>query len=200
MQLSDTGERYGLTPRLLHWTTVILVVVAWTLGTFGDDFPEGLARATALFIHISAGLLILIALVMRLAWRMVEPPPPPEPNEFGRWLGAFADPAARLAHYTLYALLIAVPIAGIVSQFARGNALPLFGIGEIPSPWIRDRAFAHNVTEVHEILANALVVVASFHAAAALVHHFVFRDNTLTRMLPRGNAGAGKKSQDSNGE
>jgi cytochrome b561 len=97
-------------------------------------------------------------------------------------------------------LLIAVPIAGILSQFARGNALPLFGIGEIPSPWIRDRAFAHNVTEVHEILANALVVVASFHAAAALVHHFVFRDNTLARMLPRGKAGVGKKSQDSNGE
>ena len=110
----------------------------------------------------------------------------PEPNEFGRWLGAFADPAARLAHYTLYALLIAVPIAGIVAQFARGNALPLFGIAEIPSPWIRDRAFAHNVTEIHEILANALVIVAGFHAAAALVHHFVFRDNTLIRMLPGG--------------
>ena len=73
-----------------------------------------------------------------------------------------------------------------MAQFARGNALPLFGIGEIPSPWIRDRAFAHNVTEIHEILANALVIVASFHAAAALIHHFVFRDNTLLRMLPRG--------------
>jgi cytochrome b561 len=62
----------------------------------------------------------------------------------------------------------------------------LFGLGEIASPWIRDRAFAHNVTEIHEILANALVIVASFHAAAALVHHFVFRDNTLIRMLPPG--------------
>ena len=51
---------------------------------------------------------------------------------------------------------------------------------------MRDRAFAHSVTEIHEIAANALVIVASFHAAAALVHHFVFRDNTLIRMLPRG--------------
>lgn len=186
MKLTDPINRYGPTPRLLHWATVILVLVAWPLGTFGDDLPEGAARATGLFIHISAGLLILIALIMRLAWRVLEPPPPPEPNEFGRWLGAFADPAARFAHYALYALLIAVPIAGILAQFARGNALPLFGIGEIPSPWIRDRAFAHNVTEIHEILANALVIVASFHAAAALVHHFVFRDNTLRRMLPRG--------------
>jgi cytochrome b561 len=183
--MTNPIHRYGLAPRFLHWLTVILVLVAWTLGTFGDDLPKGAARDTGLFVHISAGLLILMALVVRLAWRVAEPPPP-EPNEFGRWLGAFADPAARLAQYTLYALLIAVPIAGILAQFARGNALPLFGLGEIASPWIRDRAFAHNVTEIHEILANALVIVASFHAAAALVHHFVFRDNTLIRMLPPG--------------
>jgi cytochrome b561 len=185
-QMTTPIDRYGSAPRLLHWLTVILVIVAWTLGTFGDDLPKGAARDTGLFIHISAGLLILTALVLRLVWRAAEPPPSPEPNEFGRWLGAFADPAARLAHYTLYALLIAVPIAGIVAQFARGSALPLFGIAEIPSPWIRDRAFAHNVTEVHEILAHALVIVACFHAAAALIHHFVFRDNTLIRMLPGG--------------
>ena len=185
--MANPIDRYGLAPRILHWLTVVLVIVAWTLGTFGDDdLPKGAARDTGLFVHISAGLVILMALVMRLAWRVAEPPPLPEPNEFGRWLGAYADPAARLAHYTLYALLIAVPIAGIVAQFARGNALPLLGLGEIASPWIRDRAFAHNMTEIHEILANALVIVASFHAAAALVHHFVFRDNTLTRMLPGG--------------
>jgi cytochrome b561 len=182
--MTNPIHRYGLAPRFLHWLTVILVIVAWTLGTFGDDLPKGAARDAGLFVHISAGLVILIALIMRLAWRAVEPPPPVESNEFGRWLGAFADPAARLAHYTLYALLIAVPIAGIVAQFARGNALPLFGIAEIASPWLRDRAFAHSVTEIHEILANALVIVAIFHAAAALVHHFVFRDNTLFRMLP----------------
>jgi cytochrome b561 len=186
MQMNNPIDRYGAAPRLLHWLTVILVMLAWTLGTFGDDLPKGAARDTGLFAHISAGLVILMALVLRLVWRAAEPPPPPEPNEFGRWLGAFADPAARLAHYTLYALLIAVPIAGIVAQFARGNALPLFGIAEIASPWVRDRAFAHNVTEIHEILANALVIVAGFHAAAALVHHFVFRDNTLIRMLPGG--------------
>jgi cytochrome b561 len=186
MQLTNSSNRYGAIPRFLHWMTVVLVAVAWALGTFGDDLPKGAARATGLFIHISAGLLILVALVTRLVWRVVDPAPPLEPNEFGRWLGALADPAARLGHYTLYALLVAVPVVGIIAQFARGDALPLFGIGEIPSPWMRDRAFAHSVTEIHEIAANALVIVASFHAAAALVHHFVFRDNTLVRMLPRG--------------
>jgi len=186
MQLTNSTDRYGAVPQFLHWLTVVLVAVAWALGTFGDDLPKGAARATGLFIHISAGLLILVALATRLVWRIADPAPPPEPNEFGRWLGTFADPAARLAHYTLYALLIAVPVIGIIVQFARGDALPLLGVVEIASPWVRDRAFAHSVTELHEIAANALVIVAAFHAAAALLHHFVFRDNTLVRMLPGG--------------
>jgi cytochrome b561 len=100
-------------------------------------------------------------------------------------VGRIADPAARVAHYALYALLIAVPVTGIILQFARGNALPILGIWEISSPWMRDRGFAHNVKEVHEIAANLLVIVALLHAAAAVIHHLVFHDNTLIRMLPR---------------
>ena len=75
-------------------------------------------------------------------------------------------------------------IVGIVAQFARGDTLSVFGLYEIASPWVKDRAFARSVTEIHEIAANALVVPAALHAVAALVHHWVFRDRTLVRMLP----------------
>jgi cytochrome b561 len=95
--------------------------------------------------------------------------------------------SCRSDRYSLYVLLVAVPVVGVVLQFARGDALPLFGLAEIPSPWFKDRAFAHNVNEVHEILAHALVALAAFHAAAALIHHWVFRDRTLVRMLPHSN-------------
>jgi len=70
-------------------------------------------------------------------------------------------------------------------QFARGNALPVFGLFEIASPWASNRAFARSVKEVHEVLANALVILAILYAVAALVHHWIFRDRTLARMLPR---------------
>ena len=89
-----------------------------------------------------------------------------------------------MAHFALYVLLVVVPIAGIVLQFARGDSLSIFGIADIASPWPRDRAFAENVKEVHELLAHALLAVAGLHAAAALVHHWVFGDRTLVRMLP----------------
>ena len=78
--MTNPINRYGLAPRFLHLLTVILVMLAWTLGTFGDDLPKGAARDTGLFVHICAGLVILIALIVRLAWRVVEPPPPVEPK------------------------------------------------------------------------------------------------------------------------
>ena len=80
--------------------------------------------------------------------------------------------------------MLAVPVTGIVLEFARGQALPLFGVAEIASPWVRDRAFASSVKGVHELIADALLVLAALHAAAALFHHFILKDRTLLRMLP----------------
>jgi cytochrome b561 len=180
MQLRNSQDSYGLIPQVLHWAVVVAVTLAWALGTFDDVFPKGPARAAALFVHISAGLAVIAFVVVRLLWRIADPPPRPEETPLGTWV----DRAGQLAHYALYALLIAVPVVGIVVHFARGDALPLFGLADIPSPWLANRAFARTAKEVHEVLANALVILASLHAAAAFVHHWIFRDRTLTRMWP----------------
>lgn len=172
--------RYGAIPQAMHWITVLLVIVAWFLGQFDDIFPKGAARAASLFIHISAGLAVIGMLILRLFWRLADPPPPLEHTILGAWL----DRLGRLTHYALYALLIAAPVSGIVLQLARGDSLPLFGLTEIASPWAADRALARSVKEIHEVAANALVILAALHAAAALVHHWVLCDRTLIRMLP----------------
>lgn len=182
MQLRNSADRYGAVPQSLHWIIVILVLIAWALGIFEDALPKGEARAIGLFIHTTAGVAILVALAVRVLWRVVDPPPPPEPTLFGAW----GDRARRLAHYALYALLVAVPVIGIAVQFARGEALSLFGITEIASPWTADRPFARSMKEAHEVLANALVILAALHAAAALLHHWLLHDRTLARMLPGG--------------
>ncbi len=180
MQLRNSPQDYGAIPKLLHWLTVALVLLAWLLGTFGDDLPRGGARAAGLFVHISSGLGILALIAIRGLWRLFDPPPPPEPTPFGRPL----EIIGQLTHFALYLLLAATPLVGILLQFARGDALPLFGVIEIASPWVRDRAFVGSVKEIHETLSNLLVILAAFHALAALVHHWVWHDRTLARMLP----------------
>ncbi|MEQ1694702.1 MAG: cytochrome b [Hyphomicrobiaceae bacterium] len=180
MQLHNTQSRFGVVAMSLHWLTVALVLAAWLLGTFGDVFPKGPTRAAGLTVHISLGLAILAALAVRIAWRLRDQLPLTEPTS----LGVLGDKAGRAAHYALYVLLIAVPIVGIVLQFARGEPLPVFGLLQVASPWAADRTFAGSVKGIHEVLANALIIVAGIHAAAAIFHHWYLKDRTLERMLP----------------
>ena len=180
MQLVNSTTRYGAIAQTLHWLTALFVVVGWLLGQFGDDLPKG-AHAAGLFVHMTLGLSVLAFLLLRVVWRRLTPPPPAEATRYGRLVHV----AANVSHAALYVLLVAVPAAGITLQFARGHAVPLFGLWAIPSPWVADRAFAHKVGEAHELLADALLILAAFHMVAALWHHWVLRDRTLMRMLPR---------------
>jgi len=172
MQLWNSPQSYGVIPRLLHWLTVAFVIVAWFLGTFGDELSRGSARSAGLFVHISAGLAVLALLVFRLVWRVIDRPPPPEATRFGNWL----EFLGRLTHVALYALLAATPVVGIALQYSVSSKSPLLGQGTENSP--------ARIKELHETLSNILVILAIFHAVAAMVHHFVWRDRTLERMLP----------------
>ncbi len=152
MQLANSTTRYGAIAQTLHWLTAVFVVAAWLLGQFGDDLPKA-AHAAGLFIHMTLGLSVLAFLLLRLGWRSLSPPPPAEQTRYGR----LVEVASRISHAALYVLLVAVPAAGMTLQFARGHAVPLFGLWAIPSPWVADRAFAHKVGEAHELLADALL-------------------------------------------
>jgi len=180
MQLTNTGTRYGAGPQVLHWLTVVFVVVGWLLGQFGDVLPKGPPRAFGLWAHMTLGECVVLLLIARLAWRVGNRPPPAEPTRFGRVL----EIAAKVSHFALYALLVIVPFVGIIVQLKRGNALPVLGLWNVASPWPADRSFARSALGAHEFLANALLILAGVHAAAALVHHYALRDRTLTRMLP----------------
>jgi len=179
MQLGNSDARYGVIPQTIHWLTVIFIAVGWLLGWFMDDFPKA-ARPIVLLAHMTLGQFVIALLVIRLVRRFADPPPPPEKTRFGR----LHEIAAKLSHYALYALLLAVPFVGIIVQFKRGNALPIFGVWNFTSPWPADRATARSALRAHEYLANALVLLAGVHAAAALMHHWLLRDRTLVRMLP----------------
>jgi cytochrome b561 len=178
MDIRNSQDNYGALARAAHWASALAVVAAFALGQLGEEFGKA-NEATLVFAHVQAGLAVLALLAIRLAWRFVDPAPPPVASRFDPW----ASRAATLGHWALYALLLAVPLAGLVVLFARGQPLNVAGLAEIASPWVRDRALARSAKEIHEILSDALIALAALHALAALAHHYVFKDATLRRML-----------------
>jgi cytochrome b561 len=180
MQLTNTKSRYGAIPQAVHWLTALFVFVGFLLGQFGDDLPKGPVRDLGFVAHMVLGQCVLLLLVLRLVWRFSNPPPLAEATPFGK----LADIAAKVSHFLLYTLLIVVPFLGIIVQLKRGHDLPIFGLWDFASPWPADRAVAKWVLGLHAKLADTLLILAGIHSGAAILHHYVWRDRTLTRMLP----------------
>jgi cytochrome b561 len=67
-------------------------------------------------------------------------------------------------HLALYLLLGAVIIAGVMTEFSGEKALPLFGLYEIASPWVKDRDFRNFIKELHELFANSLMALVLIHS------------------------------------
>ena len=119
--------------------------------------------------------------VLRLANRLIRGAPPDEPSLAG-WQKALS----HIAHWSLYALLIVIPIVGWlgVSMFP---ALDVFGLFKLPALAAPDKKTAEWMFEIHEFLGDILLVLIVVHVGAALGHHFVLRDNVLRRMWPAKN-------------
>jgi cytochrome b561 len=86
-------------------------------------------------------------------------------------------------HILLFALMIGMPLAGWLLLSASGKPIPFFGL-ELQALTGESKSLAKLVKEIHETGGTVGYFLIGLHAAAALFHHYIVRDNTLLRMLP----------------
>ena len=181
MRLKNPPDRWGVISQLLHWTTVLLIVVMAWIGLRMGDMANGPDKIATYAMHKSIGMTILALVIVRIGWRLYAGAPAPVAGT-PRWQHAIAS----LTHLGIYALLLAMPISGWVMNSAAGFPLQWFGLFNLPAVAGRDHAVHELAESVHEWLFWAMVVLVVAHAAAAFYHHLFQRDATLARMLPRG--------------
>ena len=182
MALANAPDSFGLITRLLHWLTAAAVLGLLGLGSYIARMEVGLSNLWLFGLHKSLGLTVLALTLLRLAWHRASPPPPPIPGP-----PPWQMRAARATHAALYALLIAVPVAGWVGSSASGIDTVLFGRWTLPpvapvSEPLEAAAFA-----AHGVLTKLLLAVVLLHVAGAVARG-LGRDGTLRRMV-RGTAG-----------
>jgi len=165
---------YDRTTITLHWLTAFCVVVLWIIGQTADWIPHGPFNTAVWSVHVVLGFALTAILFWRLIWRVSTGRRLP-PADSGT-LHIFA----KATHYLLYLLMATVVVIGIVNAFVRGYNL--FDLVSLPQ--IGDKALRRPITNWHGLAANILLALAAFHAGAALVHHYLWRDGVLARMLP----------------
>lgn len=179
MQIRNTQQRYGAVAQLLHWLIVALIITQFVLASKADGLPLGPAKIGVLAQHKSVGMTIFALALVRILWRLLNPTPALVPSMTG-WQRTLA----HVSHWSLYSLILVTPLFGWLMSSARNFPVSWFGVFTFPDLVQPDRGKYELFHEVHEVLALSILVLALLHAAAALKHHFLDRDDTLRRMLP----------------
>ena len=80
--------------------------------------------------------------------------------------------------------MMAQAILGILHTNAQGRRIDFYFLRELPTIVGPDKVLAKQAIALHDLVAYVLLAIIALHAAAALFHHFVRRDNVLNAMLP----------------
>ena len=171
--------RYSLPSIFLHWLTVLLIAAAYATIELREFFPKGSELREALKSwHYAIGLSIFALVWLRLLLRAVVPTPRgDEPRP--RWEAL----ASGVVHLGLYALMIATPLLGWLLLSAEGDPVLWFGL-ELPPLVAPSESLAERVESLHQAVGKAGYGLIGVHAAAALLHHYLFSDAVMARMLP----------------
>lgn len=179
MNRTQGGDHYGRLSIGLHWLMLALLVAVYAFIELRGLFPKGSDPREAMkAVHFMLGLAVLALASVRLAVRFGTTTPRIEPDP-SRWQKVLA----ACMHAVLYLFMIGLPLVGWLLLSAKGKPIPFFGL-ELPALIAPDKDLAGRLKELHEVVATAGYFLIGLHAAAALFHHYLARDNTLQRMLP----------------
>jgi cytochrome b561 len=179
MRINGQTDQYHKASIALHWLMLILFISVYATIELRVLFEKGTEmRDFMKSLHFMLGLTVFATVWLRLAMRIKHPAPPIQPAP-----PAWQEMLAQIAHVALYVLMIGMPLAGWLALSAAGKPIPFFGL-ELPALIGQNKELAHQIKEVHEFVGTAGYFLIGAHAAAALFHHYVKRDNTLLRMLP----------------
>ncbi|WP_312979086.1 cytochrome b561 [Atlantibacter sp.] len=161
----------------LHWLVFLLVIVAYTAMELRSEFPRSV-RPLVVSTHFSCGIAIFLLMATRLLLRIKYAAPPITPKPHPLFIGL-----SHLVHLLIYLIYLALPLLGVTLKYYGGSDWVAFGVSMpvAPEP---DEDFADTLADYHGLIARLGYIVLGLHAGAALFHHYVWKDNTLLRMMP----------------
>ena len=192
-KLPRASRRYAGVAIALHWLIALAIVAQVSLAwRFDDDrSPTGFALTQ---LHKSIGITVLLLSVLRLGWRLANPPPP-EPAALKPW----EKQLSAAVHWGFYIIMIGMPLTGWIMVSASKTAIPTLLYGALPWPNLPGFAAMpalaksswHKLGETsHSLLAWGAYGLVLLHVAGALKHQFLERNAPVfARMAPGAVAG-----------
>lgn len=182
--IENTRQRYGIVAIVLHWVMAALLITLLALGLYMTSLPDAgfdKTKITLILYHKELGVLAFALASVRLAWRVGNVLP-----ALVAGLPEWQQLSARFVHLALYGVMFALPLTGWLMSSAAGIPVSFLSLFNLPDLVARNDRLFHLMIEVHAWLAYLLIGLLVLHIGAALEHHFIFKDETLKKMLPGG--------------
>jgi superoxide oxidase len=177
MAIDNSKYRYGTIARSLHWLVAALVIATVTIAELRGYTVRGSdLRKLASNAHYQIGIGIFILGWIWLGWRIRQVQPsitPPIPW----WQRRVAD----VEEWIFYAMLIVLPILGLLAQQTEGHPVVFLGL-TLPTLAATNDVIQHRIEDLHVLLGNVMLWLVGLHIAAALYHALISGDNTLARI------------------
>ena len=173
-----SSDHFKPAARYLHWLTALLILSTIPAGVI--MVREGLSRPTQdmLFLfHKNVGVVILILMLARLAYRVMNPPPPLPDS-----VPLIQQKIAKATHWLLYLLVIVMAVSGYIRVKADGYPLEGLDALGVPSLVPKAKALAKTAEIIHLNVRYAVIALILVHVGAALYHAVIKRDSVFGRM------------------
>lgn len=170
----------------VHWIIALITVFIYVAVWLHEDIPS--LKMPLMMVHIYGGVFVFALTVIRLILLVVLKNQAPAINPP---LSKMNVGLAHLVKFGLALLFLLIPVVGILARNYFGHDFAVFGIHISSAVEALDeaaqqanRGTGKMLMGVHEFLGNLALFMIFLHAAAGIAHHYVFKDNTLVRMVP----------------
>ena len=170
---------YTRTAIAFHWILAALIIANLSFGLYTVNLPLSPQKLKLFSYHKWVGVTVLLLAAARLLWRATHAAP-----ALAESMKPWERQAAHAAHIALYVLFFAASITGWLFSSAAGFQTVYLGVLPIPDLLSKNKELADVLRFMHRWINYTMATVIVLHAAAALKHHFVDRDDVLIRMLP----------------
>lgn len=167
----NSQNAYGVFTKTLHWLIAVSVVIMLVLGFWHHSISN------AMPIHKVLGLFVLALMLVRIMLIHINPGP-----KLPKGVSFFEQLLSIITKYSLYFVLLILPITGWIFTSVEHKAPELFGV-IIPMPWFHDAALKIPFKSMHKLFAWVLLVLIVIHLIGVFKHQIRDKIKIINRMM-----------------
>jgi cytochrome b561 len=163
--LKNSHTQYGLVARILHWSSVAMLLTIIVVASQFSDLAPGPERLALISSHSSIGILLLMLMTARLTWRNLNANPIHSYS-----IKTWQKLLAISLHRAIYIIIITQCCLGMLMLLTSGEPFHFFNVFELPALLKQAHPVHATVLGLHYLVSVMIYPLFAIHITAAIYH------------------------------